>query len=611
MRAENVVPRRLAVTAVFLLSTFRLIAQVPSTPPGEAVRSSGVTLTTTTQLVQVDIVVQDANGHAVHGLKLSDFQLAEDKKPQTVKNFEEHIAVDPKLAKAPAVVKLSPGTFTDYTPVPENAPLTVILLDRLNTPMDGQTYVLQQLRDFLKKIDPNTRVAIFGLTSKLHMLQGFTADPAVLLAALDHKIGQQQSVLLPSAGTTNLSDAMTDAGAPASAIAEEQQFEAESASFQTQLRIEYTLTAFNQLAGYLSGFPGRKNLLWLSGSFPIYIDPDPTIQYKFNTEANFTDQFKKTTNLLARARVAVYPVDANGLQTNPMFAPSAQGKSYPMNSAGFMRDTDAFSRDQQEIHNTMNNLANDTGGHAFYNNNDLVGAFTQSLSSGSDYYTLTYSPTNHDDRGGFRSIHVALQGPAQAQGLKLAYRRGYYLDDTRSRNTHATTLAAENTSAPAVSAYAMAVMQHGAPAPSDILFKVRVLPVAPGKEDATTSRRVLTDDKHPPQNYEVDFTTLATKLDVPLQADGKRHGAVEFVIYAYDAEGKLLHSQSKVMTLNLTPENYTKLLKGGIGYSQQMTAPTKTQSFRIAVHDLTSGQLGVVEVPLSAVSHLAPATPTN
>ena len=80
-------------------------------PPRESDRPSpsGMTITVGTQLVQVDVVVQDGAGHAIHGLKLSDFQVAEDKKQQGIKNFEEHISVDPTHAKISPAVKLGPG----------------------------------------------------------------------------------------------------------------------------------------------------------------------------------------------------------------------------------------------------------------------------------------------------------------------------------------------------------------------------------------------------------------------------------------------------------------------------------------------------------------------
>ncbi|MGA8937986.1 MAG: VWA domain-containing protein [Acidobacteriaceae bacterium] len=559
----------------------------------DRVRPSGVTLTVATQLVQVDVVVQDSKGNAVQGLKLSDFQVAEDKKTQTIKNFEEHVSVDPIQTKVALPLQLGPGMFSDYTPVPANEALTVILLDRLNTPMTGQTYVLRQLRNFLRKVDPGTRVAIFGLTSRLIMLQGFTDDPKVLLAALDHKISAQSSVLLPHDSMESLSQAEQDAGAPPNPMLE--QFEADMIRYQTQSRVGYTLKAFDELASYLSSFPGRKNVLWLSGSFPLNIN-------SFSVADNdFSDQFKEAANLLASARVAIYPVDANGLEIVNQSLDSSQGFDHSP-STDQIADT-ATAAAQNQAHNTMDQLATDTGGKAFYNINDLVSAFTQTVKSGSDYYTLTYSPSNHGDRAGYRSIHVQLMGEAGSRGLRIAYRRGYYQEDS-----HHDALVAEKTAATApVDLYAAALMQHGAPAPSEILFKIRVQASAPGTEDSSNAHRTRLNLSGSSQRYRIDFATLATKIDMPVMSDGNHHGAVEFVTFVYNGGGKLLITQHQTVHFNLTPEDYAQMLKGGIGYTQEVSAPTGAQSFRIAVHDLASGRLGVVEVPLSAVSHLVPA----
>ena len=82
-----------------------------------------------------------------------------------------------------------------------------------------------------------------------------------------------------------MSDMMQDTGSMAgnnpqfaATLASVQQFEAEQESMQTQMRTQYTLDAFNALAHYLSNFPGRKNLIWFSGSFPLQIEPGPHAQ---------------------------------------------------------------------------------------------------------------------------------------------------------------------------------------------------------------------------------------------------------------------------------------------------------------------------------------------
>src|SRR6185437_6491692 len=125
----------------------------------------------------------------VHGLEASDFRITENGKPVTIGSFEEHSA-----AAAPSVAPLEPlrlgtNSFSNVPRVPPNGPLTVLLLDVLNTPLVNQAFVHQQILLYLKQLDPGARIAIFVLGTRLYFLQGFTSDPAVLQAAIERKQG--------------------------------------------------------------------------------------------------------------------------------------------------------------------------------------------------------------------------------------------------------------------------------------------------------------------------------------------------------------------------------------------------------------------------------------
>ena len=74
------------------------------------------------------------------------------------------------------------------------------------------------------------------------------------------------------------------------------------------MRQLYTHAAMNQLARCIVSIPGRKNLIWLSGSFPLNILPDGELTDPFSVAANAKDDYRETTNLLARSQVAVYPI---------------------------------------------------------------------------------------------------------------------------------------------------------------------------------------------------------------------------------------------------------------------------------------------------------------
>lgn len=181
--------------------------------------------------------------------------------------------------------------------------------------------------------------------------------------------------------------------------------------------------AFNSLAHYLSAFPGRKNLIWFSGSFPINVLPDPTFEKDARNLETNDSQFRETASLLSQAQVAVYPVEAGGFAVDPTFSAAAT-KSDP-----FGKSSAALYQAHLDEHGTMNQLAEDTGGKAFSNTNDLVTAVQDAIDAGSNYYTLTYQPPNRNLHGGYRAIHIALNGQLKAAGYSLAYRHGYFVDD--------------------------------------------------------------------------------------------------------------------------------------------------------------------------------------
>lgn len=598
-----------------------------STEPAE-------TLHTGTQLVIVDVVVQDRAGHPVHGLTQDSFVLSEQKKPQTVRNFEEHSSVAAQKP-GPPMPQMPPGVFTDYSPIPPDSTLNILLIDSLNTPMKDQMYVRQQLQDYVKHAKPGARIAIFGLTNRLILLQGFTQDPEILKAAVEHRLIARGSTLLDdpvgtdSDSTTSLSDTMQDSIAAGiggaafqTALANVQQFEAEQQSFQIQLRTQYTLDAFNALAHYLINFPGRKNLVWFSGSFPLQIDPDPTLDDPFAV-VDSNEEFRETTNLLAQAQTAVYPVDARGLMTQPMFSAANSGKKYVGNPQAFGQAVMKFSQSQADEHMTMEQMASDTGGHAYYNTNGLADAVAKALDAGSNYYTLTYNPADHNWNGDYRNIRVDLAGPVAAQGYKLAYRHGYYADDPAKpvkapkhgqlRTNVASKTVAQTAAAladHAAEAYARGAVDRGAPTPSDILFKVRIVPLT-GKNDDTVAPGNQPDPKGtmkaPYRTFAVDYVALPRDFTMMPQSDGRHTGEIEFTTFVYDSDGLLLNVMGKDIKINFTAENYKQFISNPVRVQLMVSAPVKKESFlRVVIHDVPSNHFGAVEIPASEVGHLPP-----
>ncbi len=619
-------PPRSTVLPLSLLllgsTAFAQTTSAPAAPPPK----SGVTIQTRTNLVVVDVVVTDHSGKNVHGLQRSDFLLTEKGAPQQIRSFEEHSA-PAQPADPPKPLDLPPGVFTNFTPAPASSALNILLLDSLNTPLQDQAYLRSQLLSYIRSAPAGNRIAIFGLTTRLILLQGFTANPQLLRSAIDKKSMRSSQILdNPTSGlpAEQLSRNIANSGADSNSdqlgtIARLQQFEAQTQSFQLQLRARYTLEAMGQLARYLSALPGRKNLIWFSGSFPLSVLPDGDLPDPFAVMGDMSGEFRDTANLLTRSQVSVYPVDARGLFNAPMYDVSEPGARYASNPQAFGADLQKFSQQTAEEHATMLQMAEQTGGRAFINTNGLSKAVETAISTGANYYTITYSPSNTRYDGAFRRIGVKLGARLAPENLSLAYRRGYFAVDPNAPAARPTQVAGPVPASPSLAPpppnVIRAAMMRGAPEPTQIIFKALVLPATPPssapEDNLAPDTRANPDSKlaHGPyRRYTVDTAALASQLLLVRQSNGDSTGAVEFVVNAYDADGTLITATSGSARLNVKAENLARLSGSGVPFHQVISVPASGDFYlRVGVHDLVSNRVGAVEVPISSIKGLAPA----
>ena len=537
---------------------FCLLMYLPAGASGQTVPASGApvtTIRTNSDLVVVDVVVSDSQQNPMHQLTAADFTVLEDGKPQSVKIFEEHATAAP--ASLPPAPKLAPGVFTNYSVAPANGALNILLLDKLNTPMDAQSVVREQLLKYLKDVPPGTRIAVFSLSTNLRLLQGFTTNPELLRALIEGKKGNQGPSPLMNNVTEgdepgaddpmyNMDEEMLGNDPTAGLIlANLEQFEAEQQSMQLQLRARFTLDALNQLARYMSGLPGRKNLIWFSGSFPISILPDPDIvdpnilpssvpgaltPDPFVVVASAEDEFRETVDLLARSQVAVYPIDARGEMTPPMYSASQSGSTMNSKPNGFAKANTQFFQQTGEEQGTMEEMAAATGGKAFVNTNGLKEAVQKAVEAGSNYYTIAYTPTNQKWNGGYRKIQVKLDRP----GATLAYRRGYFADDPNAPGKHDQPQNAK----PDPNQYSAlrAAMQHGGPDPTELIFVARVQPASTDAETALApGNQTGKKTSGPYRRYAVTFAASPKDVVWTIAPDGAHLCSLEFMTIVYDS----------------------------------------------------------------------------
>jgi VWFA-related protein len=597
---------KLRPSILLICLTSAACAQTPQTPASP--QPEIATFHAKANLVVVDVVVTDRESNPIKGLKREDFTLSEDKRQQTLVSFDEHTAPPAgESVRAPLTPKLPPGVFTNVATAPVNSAIDVLLIDSLNTPMVDQNYVHQQVIDYLKSAHPGTRVAIFGLGVRLVMLQGFTDDPSNLLHAAEHVWTKASPLVANSGGgapTESTSDLASALGF-STAAANLQLFESEiNAGIQNQ-SADLTLQGLNILARYLSGIPGRKNVMWFSGNFPINL----LAKLNFNGGAfgnasldlpSGEAQYRKTVNLLTRAQVALYPIDAMGVRSSPAFEAAGGASLVPVTP---LNDTSAT--DNGFVHQAMNTLAEDSGGHAFYNRNNLTQALSDAIQLGSNYYTLTYTPNNPKDKDDFRNIEVKLD----KKGYRLEYRRGYFAD---SANPADAARAVSVSSAPDTAPLRKAMI-HGVPGPTEILFKIRALPIEGTPTEPALNNHFTADGLKEAngkfQNFLIDFDTEAHNYAFTPNPDGTFHLKAEFDAIVYQREGKLINLVPSTLNADVSAAQRTALLNRGIPFRLQVSVPTTGEhTIRIGVHDFASDHVGSIEFPVAAVAHL-PAIP--
>jgi VWFA-related protein len=421
-------------------------APASASPQSEPKRTgngeSGYVLKVTTRLVTLDVIATDSHGNAVRDLKPEELQIFEEHKAQQkIEHFEflETLNRPGTTGNSASAARKAAGIISNQLPLDQlKIPPTVLLMDSLNTQTPNQAQGRVKMLQLMRSLPPDTPVAVFLLGSSLRILQGFTSDGRLLRAALDRTLVGNSIQPDPRNDLGDTSNYMQDQTAGMdvslglqSQLGEVQNFEKEEYSASVDLRVKETLGALSQIGQYLSGIPGRKNLIWVSESFPLTIVPDPgTGNNSFGGSREYSEEIKIVGNKLTDAQVAVYPMDVRGLQAQQSLSAS-QNINLPetrLTGPAIANRLSVEDTDFQQTLGTMDEIAQDTGGKSCKNSNDLAACVMTALKDSSSYYEMSFYPSKVNWDGKFHKIVVKTSRP----GVKLAYRRGYYALDAAS-----------------------------------------------------------------------------------------------------------------------------------------------------------------------------------
>jgi VWFA-related protein len=580
-------------------------ASATSGPAGAISKApaTGTVLHAQSRLVVLDVEVTD-HDKPVKGLDRSRFHVIEDGHEVPIASFEENEPpASVEIAKAPT---LPPDTYSNVPVYPETSAVNVLLLDALNTPMGDQAQVRKQMIAYLSTIKPGTALAIFTLSSRLRMVEGFTTDVAKLKQDLEsRKPIARSSADVGANSSESISSSLVQAASSVATsndpgtqwlVGQIMQFAADTETYEANQRVTMTLDALSDLARYLTAIPGKKNLIWFSGSFPIGLSPDAMLSTQIKDVRDYSDDMQRTSTLLSAARVSVYPVDARGLRTAPTVDSSYTPPLATLRGVGpvVANDNNNFSMQTSQEQGTMSTIAAETGGHAYMNGNGLKEAVEKIVAEGSSYYALSYVPP--EETGGkhgaeFHKIEVKVEGSK----YQLAYRQGYYSDITSKPADSSGGVPGPMTAA--------AVL--GAPPSTQILFQVRALPLGdpeltgplPGNAPAGDKAASLKGGAH---RFIVDLSVDPKGLTFAEGADGTLRTQLECALVAYDGEGKPVNSLGRIFDFHLSPEQYQQVQAAGgaVPVRLAMDLPAGDTVLRIVLYEPVSARTGSLEIPM-------------
>jgi len=438
-------------------------------------------------------------------------------------------------------------------------------------------------------------MAVLTLTDQLHVLQQFTSDPQVLITAIKNLKPQEQ--ILKAGATAPESHGVADApggrggsggGAVASAVvtamAAAQAFADIQVGYNLERRTMITLDAMKGLSRMLGGLSGRKNVVWLTAALPFDLIPEDRNVTDAELLADLPGQgrqrsvsvnaagsqaaeqrtlhgqeIREAEAQLASASIAIYPIDLHGLVSG-MESSAASGASGFSDSSFSDRAISTMSA-LQASQGTLREVATQTGGKAYVNQNEIKDGIALAASDEKASYSLGYYPENKKWDGKFHSIKIKVA----VGDTQLRYRKGYFAIEPGPIEDHN------------FEQDVAAALQVSAPA-TQISFRAQAKPTGPGKVKVV---------------FLVDAHTLTAE-----DSGGSKKMNVAFYASVFSPNGKSLTTRSTKVDRTFDIATYQQILDHGMMVPIDLEIPAGGSELRLAVLDNKTGLIGTVTGPL-------------
>ncbi len=552
-------------------------AQTPQPTPPE-----NETIKISTNLIQVDVTVTDRNGNVVTDLKPEDFEIYENGQKQPITDFS-FVSIDNRTAAAATQPTGKPDkNGIPIPPVKLKAEQVrrayALVVDDLGLSFGNVFWVQQSLRKFInEQMQNGDLVAVIRTGSGIGALQSFTSDKRQLLAAVDkikwNAYGREGIGTFAPIETTlkeDLAGVQRSDGTTKNPAGDEQdkEFQKQVDQFRNENFSVGTLGALSYIIRGMRDLPGRKAILLFSQGFPL------------RPEGRILDSTRVLIDLANRSSVLIYTLDPRGL-VNPLMANADDvvRNVVPTDPGGGRFDSnpiEARATTFRESQMFLRFIAEETGGIAFLNQNNLDKGILQAVNDQSGYYLLGYQPddeTFDPKKSKFNRLEVKLLRP----GLKIRYRSGFFgITDDKMQNVAAVT-------------------------PQQKLFNALTSPFG-ANEVSLSLYPIFENDAGSGDRIQALIHIDGNDLQFARTPEGKQKAVFDIIATIFGDNGMLIEQSSKVYTLELAEKVHQNMLRNGLVYT--LSVPVKkagAYQFRIALRDAVSNKVGsasqFIEVP--------------
>ena len=566
-----------------------VLAQDKPVPPGQASTDArGFAAGAPKRLVLVDVIATGVQGHPVTGLTEDDFQIVEKvgwatQVPQKIESFRVVDTTRLRNMTQPREFLRTPTeTRGDLRADREpSAPLTILLLDNLNTDLFAPSVKEQVARmaslgceDSRAEIegpagyqavpiDPTCRtvpIAVLLLGRRLEMLQDFDSDRNVLRATLDQVFGVKSSKTAAEelAAAVAANESLAPANQPSPLPVIQTWSRVPTIGNDRVRRVQMTMDAIRAIARHLAGYPGRKRLIWVSTAFPFGIAPNP-VAGPFDDPWSYRGQAATVMNALANARVSLYPARPGLISIQQDSANTRRTDGRPAIAVmPVQASTDYATVPMQEF-------AGQTGGVACLDDTYLATCFDRVLHDGLVDYEITYSPPFENWSEGFHRVEIK----TPRRDVSLSYRRYYYVRGERR-------------SGPDMGLKQAACDDLMTATSLKLTAQLQATPLEPAKFALAVDGKLLTADA-----LEDNRARLRLHL--------------EFGVCAIDEQGRPLRHVQYPTQQEMSAQEFKKVQRSGVRRLLEFQPAEGTKLVRWVVRDSLSGRLGSVDLPYQAL----------